>query len=69
MFGDQGAIRICLLNHAQSDEAKKAAAKVYEDVGDSFRLWDTVFKAIHKEDPTPDHCARTQDLINLAMKH
>ena len=58
-----------MLNHAQSDKAKKAVTKVCEDVGDSFHLWDTVFKAIHKEDPTPDYCARTQDLINPAMKH
>ena len=69
LFGEQITIRIHLLNHAQSDEVKKAAAKICEDVGDSFCLWDTVFKAIHKEEPIPYHCAYTQDLINLAMKH
>ena len=38
-------------------------------MGDSFRLWDAVFKAIHEEDPPPLHCAETQKKIELAMTH
>ena len=43
--------------------------KTCEVVGDSFRLWDLVFKAIHEEDPTQEHCQRTQKLIESVMKH
>ena len=48
---------------------KKAVNKVCDEVGESFRLWDAVFKAIHEEDPSKEHCAKTQQLIDLAMKH
>ena len=43
--------------------------KTCEVVGDSFRLWDLVFKAIHEEDPTQEHCQRTQKLTESVMKH
>ena len=69
LFGEDGAIRACLLNHARSDEVKKEVDKTCEVVGDSFCLWDLVFKAIHEEDPTQEHCERTQKLIESAMKH
>ena len=56
LFGKDGAIRTCLIKHARSDEVKNETGKVCEVVGDSFCLWDLVFKAIHKEDPTQEHC-------------
>ena len=69
LFGEQGAITTCLRNHASSDDVKKAVTKVCDEVGESFRLWDAVFKAIHEEDPSTEHCTQTQKLIDLAMKH
>merc|ERR1711862_458577 len=55
LFGEQGAITTCLRNHASSDDVKKAVSKVCDEVGESFRLWDAVFKAIHEEDPSTEH--------------
>ena len=42
---------------------------VCEEVGKSFQLWDTMFKAIHEEDPSRKHCTNAQKLINLAMNY
>ena len=47
-----------------------AAAKVCDDVGDLFRLWVAVFKAIHEEDPTtPTKLCQNSDKIELIMTH
>ena len=48
---------------------KNEVDKTCEVVGDSFRLWDLVFKAFHEEDPAQEHYQRTQKLIKRAMKH
>jgi hypothetical protein len=35
----------------------------------ALTMWDGIFSAINKEDPTEQHCNETQEKINLAMLH
>ncbi|KAL7528525.1 hypothetical protein ACHAXR_003576, partial [Thalassiosira sp. AJA248-18] len=67
LFGVGGAIRQELLDHAPNADVVSKANEICTDVGLAFKLWDGVFSAIHKIDPSSDHCDKTQEMIDKAM--
>ena len=70
LFGVGGDIRLTLLEQALDDTVKAMKInKTCDDVGHALKLWDGAFSAIHVDDPTPEHCDKTQKRIDKAMAH
>ena len=72
IFGRDGAggdIRACLVSRATSEEKKKQASDLCDELGDAFRAWDAVFKAVHEDRHSDERCAEIQTMIDNAMSH
>ena len=67
--GTGGDIRECLVSRAEGEAKKKEASDICDELGDAFRAWDAVFKAIHEESHSDERCDEIQKMITAAMKH
>ena len=68
LFGrENGTVRTFLLEKSPDDEVKRETNLVCDDVCLSLKLWDGAFLRIHKVDPDPDWCDKTQEIIDRAM--
>ena len=69
LFGVDGEIRTKLLQHESRPAIIEKINQTCHNIGLALKLWDAAFSAIHAPDPTPEHCNKTQEIIDRAMFH
>ena len=67
LFGVDGEIRSKLLQKESRPEVVEKINETCHNIGLALKLWDAAFSAIHAHNPTPEHCNKTQEIIDRAM--
>ena len=67
LFGVDGEIRSKLLQKESQPEVVEKINETCHNIGLALKLWDAAFSAIHAHNPTPEHCNKTQEIIDRAM--